>query len=103
MRKDYFHVYLNDFSASSLDVMLYCFVQCPDWGSELQSRHRLLSDIIRLASELGVHFAFPTRTLHMAGQDESKEFPLLSKPLQTGRQFAEEICLRDTKPKPGDL
>ncbi|NOZ38890.1 MAG: mechanosensitive ion channel family protein [Planctomycetes bacterium] len=69
-RKDYFHVYFNDFGPSSLDIMLYCFVSCPDWGSELQSRHRLFSDIIRLAGELGVQFAFPTRTLHMV-QDET--------------------------------
>jgi len=68
-RKDYFHVYLNDFGPSSLDIMLYCFVQCPDWGSELQSRHRLFADIIRLADKLGVQFAFPTRTLHMAKED----------------------------------
>lgn len=71
MRKDYFHVYFNDFGPSSLDIMLYCFVQCPDWGSELQSRHRLFSDIIRLAEELGVQFAFPTRTLHMVKDDET--------------------------------
>ncbi len=70
-RKDYFHVYLHDFGSSSLDIMLYCFVQCPDWGSELQSRHRLFSDIIRLADKLGVQFAFPTRTLHMVGESEA--------------------------------
>jgi len=70
-RKDYFHVYFNEFGPSSLDIMLYCFVQCPDWGSELQSRHRLFSDIIRLADELGVQFAFPTRTLHMASNASS--------------------------------
>jgi len=68
-RKDYFHVYFNDFGPSSLDIMLYCFVQCPDWGSELQSRHRLLSDILRLADKLGVQFAFPTRTLHMVQEE----------------------------------
>jgi len=69
MRKDDFHVYLNDFGSSSLDIMLYCFVQCPDWSSELQSRHRFFSDILRLADKLCVQFAFPTRTLHMV-QDE---------------------------------
>ncbi len=68
-RKDYFHVYFNDFGPSSLDIMLYCFVQCPDWGSELQSRHRLFADIIRLAEKLDVQFAFPTRTLHMVNEE----------------------------------
>jgi MscS family membrane protein len=64
-RKDYFHVYFNDFSASSLDILLYCFFECPDWSTELRERHRLLVDIMKLADRLGVEFAFPTRTLHM--------------------------------------
>lgn len=93
-RKDYFHVYFNDFGPSSLDVMLYCFLQCPDWGSELQSRHRLLADIIRLAEKLGVQFAFPTRTLYMAdSSSESMPFEL-GEPLETGKEFAEKIALR---------
>jgi MscS family membrane protein len=65
-RKDSFHVYLNNFSASSLDVMLYCFVETPDWATELRERHRLLADILRLAETLSVEFAFPTQTLFMS-------------------------------------
>ncbi len=29
---------------SSLDVLLYCFVETPDWSVELRERHRLLVD-----------------------------------------------------------
>ena len=97
-RKDYFHVYFNDFGPSSLDIMLYCFVQCPDWGAELQSRHRLLADIVRLADKLDVQFAFPSRTLYMAGGhatgESSDNFSSLVDPRQSGKQFAEEISLR---------
>lgn len=64
-RKDYYHVYLNQFSGSSLDVLLYCFLECPDWAVELRERHRLFVDILKLADSLQVSFAFPTRTLHM--------------------------------------
>ena len=64
-RKDYFHVYLNQFNASSLDVMLYCFLETPDWGTELRERERLFLDILRLAEQLEVQFAFPTQTLHV--------------------------------------
>ena len=59
-------MYLNQFNASSIDVMLYCFVEVPDWSVELQARHRLFVDVVRLAHRLGVEFAFPTRTLHVA-------------------------------------
>lgn len=64
-RKDYYHVYFNKFSDSSLDILLYVFFEAPDWSTELRERHRLFIDILRLANKLGVEFAFPTQTLWM--------------------------------------
>ncbi|RMF82140.1 MAG: mechanosensitive ion channel family protein, partial [Planctomycetota bacterium] len=64
-RKDYFHVYVNEFGPSSINVLLYCFHECPDWGTELRERQRLFLDILRLAQRLGVEFAFPTQTVHL--------------------------------------
>lgn len=64
-RKDYFHVYLNAFAGSSLDILVYVFHEVPDWSTELRERHRLGVDIIRLAQRLGVAFAYPTQTLYM--------------------------------------
>jgi len=69
-RKDYYHVYLNQFGASSLDILLYVFHEVPDWGTELRERQRLCLDIVRLAQRLGVEFAYPTQTLYMKrGED----------------------------------
>lgn len=68
-RKDYFHCYLNAFAPSSLDILLYVFHETPDWATELRERHRLGLDILRLASRLGVEFAFPTQTLHIERPD----------------------------------
>jgi MscS family membrane protein len=69
--QDNFHVYLNQMSASSLDVLLYCFFNCPDWAAELKTRQRLLLDILRLTERLEVGLAFPTQTVHVwqRGQD----------------------------------
>ncbi len=64
-RKDYFHVVLRDFGASSFDILLYCFVKVPDWSTELIESQNIFLEIIRLAHQLGVQFAFPTRTLHV--------------------------------------
>jgi MscS family membrane protein len=64
-RKDYYHVYFNGFNDSSLDILLYCFLETSDWGAELNGKHDLFLSIVKLAKELGVEFAFPTRTLHM--------------------------------------
>lgn len=64
-RKDYYEVYCNEFSASSLDILLYVFFEVPDWNTELRERERLFLDIVRLADQLGVQFAFPTSTVHL--------------------------------------
>lgn len=68
-RKDYFHVYFNSMGAYSLNILLYVFFECPDWSVELNERHRLLLDILRLGNEMGVEFAFPTQTLHIQNQE----------------------------------
>ncbi len=64
-RKDLFHVYLNELGDSALQVLLYCFFECPTWSIELRERERLLLDILRLGHELEVSFAFPTQTVHV--------------------------------------
>ena len=68
-RKDYFHVYLNEFGSDSLQIMVYVFFATPDWATELRERHRLGVDIIRLATDLGVEFAFPTQTLYLRREE----------------------------------
>ena len=68
-RKDYYHVYFNEFGAASLEIMLYVFFVTPDWSTELRERHRLAVDILRLAHETGVEFAFPTQTVYLRRED----------------------------------
>ena len=98
-RKDYYHVYLNEFSDHSLDVLLYCFVETPDWGTELREKERLYLDIIRLANGLGVEFAFPTQTLFVrpdTTEDNGRPGPRLpAQPAAFGRSEATRI-VRET-------
>jgi MscS family membrane protein len=65
MRKDYYFVEFHQFGESSLDVLLYCFMDVPSWGAELRTRSHLNLEVVRIARELGLSFAFPTRTLHV--------------------------------------
>jgi MscS family membrane protein len=65
MRKDYFLVEFHSFGDSTLNIMLYCFMICDDWNEELRIRTHLNLEIMRVAQELGVSFAFPTQTLHV--------------------------------------
>jgi len=72
MRKDYFHVYFNQYNSASLDILVYVFWETPDWNTELRERHRFLLDILRLAKQVGVEFAYPTQTLYLK-QDQPVE------------------------------
>lgn len=71
MRKDYYQVYFNEYAASSLNILVYVFWETPDWNTELRERHRFLLDVLRLAAQLNVEFAYPTQTLHLK-QDETR-------------------------------
>ncbi|MCG7941442.1 MAG: mechanosensitive ion channel family protein [Candidatus Thiodiazotropha lotti] len=107
MRKDYYHVYLNEFAASSLDVLLYVFWETPEWNTELRERHRFMLDILRLAQGLEVEFAFPTQTLYMKqeeGDGGAADEMSHSKAQQMGQSLAQQIVADTTgtgvKPPP---
>ena len=69
-RKDYFHVVFNEYGDSSLNVLLYFFLETKDWGVELKGREKIFLDIYKLAEKLEVKFAFPTQTLHVESLPE---------------------------------
>jgi len=106
MRKDYFHVYANEYGAASLNVLLYVFFQTPGWPEELKARHQLFLQILRLAREVGVEFAFPTQTLHVhrsewepAAWSEAEDAG--AKALEDGRAKAEAIAGKNGGGTPG--
>lgn len=71
-RKDYYNIYFNEMTSFSLNIMFYIFFEVPDWPAELKARHEILMEIIKLGKHLGVHFAFPTQTLHMENFPEKE-------------------------------
>ena len=73
MRKDFYIVEFHGFAASSLDVLVYCFIDAPNWNDELRTRHVLNLDIMRMAEDLGIEFSFPTQTLHLASTPDQPE------------------------------
>ena len=71
-RKDYYQVWMHQWSASSMDILLYIFFEVPDWNTELRERERMFIDIVRLADRLGVQFAFPTQTVHLFKEEKPR-------------------------------
>jgi MscS family membrane protein len=84
-RKDYYEVHMSGFGAHSLDVMVYFFFKVPSWTVELRERHNVYLEIMRLAQELGVEFAFPTQTLYLdsvAAPGQARRVPPAKQPPQ---------------------
>ena len=72
--KDNYNIYLNEIGPYSLGVMFYIFFEVPEWSLELKARHEVLLAILKLGQTLGVNFAYPTQTLHMAQLSKSTSF-----------------------------
>jgi MscS family membrane protein len=61
--KSNFQVRFNNFGESSLDILVMFYFDVDNYGIELREREAMLLQIIDLAKDVGVEFAFPTRTL----------------------------------------
>jgi MscS family membrane protein len=61
--KTNFNVRFNDFGESSLNILVYFYIETTDYSAELEAREGMLLRIMDFARELGIDFAFPTRTL----------------------------------------
>ena len=104
-RKDYHHAWFNQFGASSLDILVYIFHECPDWSMELREKHRLYADILRLAGELEVEFAFPSHSVYMVppGAKEHANRPQSDQEgTQLGRAVGSQVAAHSLSPFGGD-
>lgn len=91
-RKDFYIVNLNNFANNCLQIMLYCFVKAPDWGTELREKHRLFNDIIKLAGKIGVEFACSPQTVYLRNDKKmSHDNVDFQTVLQKGKVGAETI------------
>jgi len=75
MRKDFSCVEFDKYGDSALNVLVYCFMDAADWSEEMRIRTRLNLEMLRLAADLGVSYAFPTRTLHIDSQAKATDRP----------------------------
>jgi MscS family membrane protein len=61
--KTNFDVRFNDFGESSLNILVYFYLETTDYSAELEAREEILFRIMDLAKQSNIDFAFPTRTL----------------------------------------
>jgi MscS family membrane protein len=66
------YVRFNDFGESSLNILVYFYLEAESYSEELEKREEILLSIMKLAEQLNVEFAFPTRTLMIEAASEAK-------------------------------
>jgi MscS family membrane protein len=90
MRKDFYEIHFNGYGNSSLNVLVYCFLEVDSWSDELREKHNFFLEILRLAEELGVEFAFPTQTVHVDSFYGNK--PRVVGKKRSGEKLAETVA-----------
>lgn len=73
-------VHLNEIGPHSLGVLVYFFLQVPNWTGELEGRAECFGAFMRLADEHGVRFALPSTSVYLEQGSPS--------PLSVGRASA---------------
>ena len=102
--KENFHVWFETFAAASLDVRLVYFLESLDYGTFLREQHRMNLDVLRVAAELEVEFAFPTQTIHMAPSTpvpRTRTPADLESAVASGRTAGDQLAERTLKPLGG--
>lgn len=71
---------LKGFGDSAIDIELIGNLKVASFDRFVAARHRLVGDIVACAERMGVNFAFPTRTVHIApaGAEPSAAAPRLA-------------------------
>jgi len=73
VNQDYMLVKFTDLGPSSLDIFLYYFSKSTVWKEYLELRERINLKIIEIVDEMGLEFAFPTQTIHIAREEDLQE------------------------------
>ncbi len=60
-------VFFNDFNDSSLNIFAIYWYHPPDWWAYCEMSQKLNFQILRRFNEEGIEFAFPSRSLYLAG------------------------------------
>ncbi|MEP1197928.1 mechanosensitive ion channel family protein [Tateyamaria sp.] len=66
------HIYVSDFGASSVDILIYVWTRGPDYQEYLQITERLTLAILSITRNAGTTLAYPTQTLKIDASTESQ-------------------------------
>lgn len=61
-------VYIDEYAASSINIMIYCFSRSPVWADWLETKEELIIKIAQLVEKNNCDFAFPTQSLFVENE-----------------------------------
>ena len=62
-------VYMDTFSESSIDILVYCFSKSVVWDEWLETKEDVMFKIAKILQENNLEFAYPTLMLHQAKEE----------------------------------
>ncbi len=65
INQDFMLVNFTAFSASTLDILVYCFTSTTNWGEYLQAREDVCLKIMDIVADLNMELAFPSQSLYL--------------------------------------
>ena len=65
-------VYLDEFSDSSINILVYCFTRTVNWNEWLAAKEDVMFKIADILKKNNLEFAYPTMTLHQANKPTEK-------------------------------
>ena len=71
----FFLVRFDEFGASDLSVFIYYYTKSTAWDEHLAVREEINLRLMEIVEELGLSFAFPTRTVHLVEERDDGDKP----------------------------
>ncbi|MBD3830536.1 MAG: mechanosensitive ion channel family protein, partial [Arcobacter sp.] len=63
-------VFIDEYSSSSIDILIYCFSKSPVWEEWLETKEEVIIEIAKLVEKNNCEFAYPTQTLHLKNEEK---------------------------------
>lgn len=71
--KDTLLVFIDEYSSSSINILVYCFSKSPVWEDWLEAKEDVMIEISKLVEKNHCQFAYPTQTLHLKNDRKIEE------------------------------
>jgi len=65
-------VYMDEFSDSSINILLYCFTRSVIWSEWLEVKEDVMYKIADIIQKNNLQFAYPTMTIHQVKEENDK-------------------------------